>query len=68
MAPSPLEEVDEILLGDRTPTLKIDESFRIHLVMNDGVGRTNSHAVTTEVAVILVGKDFYSAVLFDETS
>jgi len=67
VAPSSLEEVDKISLGDPTLIVKIDESFHIHLVMNDGIGRTDRHAVTAEVAVILVGEGFYSSILFGET-
>ena len=67
MAPSSLEEGDKILPGAPASILKIDEGFLIHLVMNDGPGRTYRHAVTAEVAVVFVGERFYSSVLFDET-
>ena len=67
MAPSSLEKTDESILADRVPILKFMESFHIHPMMDDGVGRTYGHAMPAEVAVVLVGGNLYFPILLCET-
>jgi hypothetical protein len=68
VTPSPLEELDERVPGDRVPASKVGEGFHIHTVVHDGFRRTYGYAVAAEVAVFLIGKNFCFPVFFAETT
>ena len=68
MAPSSLEKLDEDLRVDLALFAEVDESLHIHFVVNDGLGGTYGHTVTTEVTVVLVRKNLYALPFFGEAA